>query len=221
MKIYGLEMIGPIRSRDGVKSIEIDAGTGKVHFKKDVQFDGTVTLSKDVKITKNSPSNGKVIFTTDSNGTLDWSYKSVPSGEIILFEKDTAVTGYTLLYDVDDEIVYITKGSAHGGNEGGTSTGDWDQGTHDHDAPTSYTDYHTLTLSEIPSHRHAGHNGDDFLSSTGSTHSKGGNKWTSFTETASVGGDQPHRHDLSGFVADGTVSSWRPKGRHFTRQQKN
>jgi len=60
---------------------------------------------------------GMEIF--QSGGTYS-SLPSVPKNEIILFEKDTVVLGYTLLSDVDDEVIYITKGSAAGGTAGGT-----------------------------------------------------------------------------------------------------
>lgn len=43
----------------------------------------------------------------------------VPSGETILFYKDTAVVGYNLLTTIDDKYVYITKGFAAGGETGG------------------------------------------------------------------------------------------------------
>lgn len=55
-----------------------------------------------------------------SGGTYS-SLPSVPKNEIILFEKDTVVLGYALLTTVDDEIVYISKGSAAG--VGAASTG--------------------------------------------------------------------------------------------------
>lgn len=74
----------------------------------------------------------------------------IPSGEIIIFESDTAVTGYTLQIDEDDGVVYFTKGSAEGGEEGGTdkTDGTWTQPNHTHTGPS-----HTHTG---PSHTHTG-----------------------------------------------------------------
>lgn len=51
----------------------------------------------------------------------------IPSGEKILFYKNTAVLGYSLLDTLDDKVVYVTKGSVAGGQTGGTvhSSGSW------------------------------------------------------------------------------------------------
>lgn len=72
----------------------------------------------------------------------------VPSGETILFYKDTAVTGYTLNDTLDDKVVYITKGSVAGGETGGSlhSSGTWTKPVHAHTGPS-----HTHTG---PSHDH-------------------------------------------------------------------
>ena len=82
-------------------------------------------------------------------GILNQSH-SVPSGEIILFEKDTAVAGYTLQTDKDDMVVYITKGSVAGGESGAADKtgGTWTQPNHTHTGPS-----HTHTG---PSHTHTG-----------------------------------------------------------------
>jgi hypothetical protein len=221
MKSHGLEMVGPIRSVDGVDAIEIEAGTGNILINTDLEIDGETQLDGTVKFTSDSPASGKVIVSTDGSGTFSWEYASVPSGEIFLFEKDTAVTGYTLLTSVDDAVVYITKGSAAGGETGGTnkSGGTWTQPTHEHGGLGAYTDYHTLDLTEIPSHRHDFSGFSAFVTqggNAGETHN--GKPVQSYTNY--VGGGGQHRHDLSGITADGTPSTWRPKGRNLTRQQK-
>lgn len=128
--------------------------------------------------------------------------RSIPAGEIIVFEKDTAVAGWTLKTDIDDFIIFITKGSAAGGQIGGAahSTGTW---THPN---------HTLTVDELPSHNHT------------YTYSAPSSFWfdpvatasdhvfsTSSQNTGSKGGGQAHNHG----------STWRPKARNFTRQEKN
>lgn len=67
----------------------------------------------------------------------------VPSGETILFYKDIAVLGYTLLDTLDNKTVYVTKGSAAGGETGGGihSSGQW-----------------TITGITGPSHNHNWYN---------------------------------------------------------------
>src|SRR5210317_1762417 len=112
MKSHGLEMEGAISSSDGVESIVIADVTGKVSTTKNVEVDGDAQIDGTLKITGGTPLSGKIIYTADAQGTLSYVYASVPSGETIIFDEDTAVTGYTLLTTVDDALLYITKGSA-------------------------------------------------------------------------------------------------------------
>jgi hypothetical protein len=162
---------------------------------------GFYAKSDGVYIEKDDATEIKVLdFTTDRSG-VD---ADIPSGEILLFEKDTAVTGYTLKTDKDDMGVYITKGSAAGGETGATdkTAGTWQQADH------------TLTISEMPSHAHT--QGYWYY------HYDQGEGWHYFaqgtlaaeTGTTSVnatGGGGAHNHG----------STWRYPGRNFTRQQRN
>jgi hypothetical protein len=102
---------------------------------------------------------------------------AIPSGEIVLFEKDTAVAGYTLKTDVDDRLCFISKGSAAGGQTGGTnhSSGTWTQPDHVHTGPS-----HTHTG---PSHTH---------SMEDHTHSMQGHTHTGPSHTHSM---QDHKHE--------------------------
>jgi len=222
MKSHGLEMEGAISSSDGVESIVIADVTGKVSTTKNVEVDGDAQIDGTLKITGGTPLSGKIIYTADAQGTLSYVYASVPSGETIIFDEDTAVTGYTLLTTVDDALLYITKGSAAGGETGGTdkSGGTWTQTTHDHGG---YTGYHTLTIAEMPSHRHGpAVAGKKFITSTGSGGTvKGGDNYTWVYYTGYTGGSSGHRHGLTGMASDGTANTWRPLGRNFTRQTKN
>lgn len=126
---------------------------------------------------------------------------SIPANEIILFDKDTAVAGYTLQTDKDDYLAFITKGSGAGGQTGGAdhSTGTWTQPDH------------ALTVDEIPSHNHTYTRTDGFsfwfnpVSSADTTISQ------STQNTGNTGGGNAHNHG----------STWRPKSRCMTRQKRN
>lgn len=175
-------------------------------------------------------------FTTERSGVDN----DVPSGEIILFEKDTAVTGYTLQTDKDDMAVYITKGSGAGGESGGTDKtgGTWTQPDHTHTGPS-----HTHTG---PSHRHqwfdyqatATVNNRSYNSSgtlidlTNSSTTGSGLTLQCTSRTADDHLSQDFYTSNSGTGATGasgtgatggsaTVNTWRPSGRNFTRQARN
>lgn len=146
---------------------------------------------------------------------------AIPVGEIILFEKDTAVFGYDLLTDVDDMTVMITKGSGAGGKVGGAEQGLWG---HTHGAGSLL----------VPDHNHMWNNyiagtTDKSWDSDGVTQLKfdksgfgdlgiqtqgredkfnGKDFWTQNTSLA-----------ISGSTG-APLASWRPKSRNFTRQQK-
>jgi hypothetical protein len=143
---------------------------------------------------------------------------SIPSGAIILFESDVAITGYSLLTTYDDGLVYITKGSGAAGESGATNKlgSTWSQPSHQHTGPNHQHDLsgHTHTFAGITEFEGYG---------------SGTNR--------SSGGTNSHRHDFSGttdapdinltsFSGTGltgvsaTVNTWRPQGRNFTRQQK-
>jgi hypothetical protein len=100
---------------------------------------------------------------------------SIPYGEEILFESDIAIVNYELTVEEDDGLLYVTKGSAAGGNVGGSlRTGStWTQpahshvadiepsGEHTHDAAHTHSfnhehtlTGHVLTIGELPPHTH-------------------------------------------------------------------
>ena len=157
--------------------------------------------------------------------------KSVPSGEKILFYKDTAVTGYTLQNTLDDKVVYVTKGSAAGGETGGGahSSGTWTQPNHTHTGPS-----HT---HPGPSHSHniaksdaAG--GDTTVGEnvriasthnylyTGELGGSGTNyKALKYTDAGGTGNTGAGGTGATGGSA--TVNTWRPAAYCFTLQQRN
>ena len=220
MRSDGLEMVGDINSSDGITSLEFESITGKVSTDKNIEIDGDTQIDGTLKVTGGSPTSGKILYTTNAQGTLSYVYASVPSLETIIFDEDTAVAGYVLHTGFNDGIVYITKGSAAGGETGGAykTGGTWTQPGHDHGG---YTGYHTLTLSEIPSHRHGPTSGQ-FHTTAGSYSGliQGGGRRGAFSYTGYTGGGTGHRHDLGSLTLDNTPNTWRPYGRNFTRQTK-
>ena len=76
------------------------------------------------------------------------AYADIPQNTILLIESDTAITGFSLLTNKDDMVVYITKGSVAGGAAAGTDQGTQTFASHQH---TQFTHQHTG-----PSHRHTG-----------------------------------------------------------------
>ena len=142
------------------------------------------------------------------------SLVDVPSGEIVLFESAVAVSGYSLLATVDDQLVYISSGGAAGTKPLST----WSQPNHNH--PTGS---HTLTVAEMPSHTHTF---SPLLYNVGEI--IGGGTPRGMIESTAIGssvtmsgagGGSSHNHGSTSGSA--TSSSWRPLGRNFTRQQRN
>jgi hypothetical protein len=177
--------------------------------------------------------------------------RSVPTNAVLLFESDTAVTGYTLLVDLNDLGVYITSGSGAGGQTGATGKtgGTWTLSGLSAAAHTHDLSNHTHTG---PSHTHAG---VDHLHSVSLTTGAGQNWGYPDPGRAGTSGDSApvdHNHAVSGYTAgadrsletgsNGTgatgapsnntsggasatgVSStgvWRPPGVNYTRQRRN
>jgi hypothetical protein len=138
------------------------------------------------------------------------SFGSIPTGTILLFEKDTAVVGYTLLTTLDDMVVYITKGSVAGGAIGGESKagGTW---------TTLASGSHTLTIAQMPAHRHVPNDGRKFRTGTnlgGPYDEDSGGQGADTQYTDYQGGGESHSHPAP-------ANTWRPPGRNFTRQQRN
>lgn len=117
------------------------------------------------EVTAHTPATGEltvIVTLTNGSGTkTDWTvslsapvttltYGSFPAGTTMLFYADTAPLSWTLLNTLDDKLVYVTKGSASGGQTGGTthSSGTWTQPSHSHSGPS-----HTHTG---PNHNHTG-----------------------------------------------------------------
>lgn len=199
MKFYKIQMLGRFISEyvADVSALSYNASLDKGRILYDETTD-TLYFGDDSGIGQFSPMGGA----------------SIPSTKIILFEHDTAVDGYNLLTSIDDETVYITKGSGAGGATGGAQKGTWTQPGHTHTGPS-----HTHAVG---SHTHP------FSATTSIESCYGAN--------ACSGGDNSHDHTVSGTTSastgntgsDGTgatsssatADTWRPLGRNYTRQEK-
>jgi hypothetical protein len=185
------------------------------------------------KPTWSSDEEGRLIYTEDNDriyiGTSSMfkSLIDIPYGTIVLFEANTAVSGYDLLTNVDDKLVYITKGSAAGGYTAGDEKGSWTDGL----SHTHTTSPHTLTKAEIPPHEHVVTDGyaGQYQYWGGTSYSGSSSAipyyWyllSTYLDDGSGDGllGQSHSHgDTSDAVY--TNSNWRPKGINMTRQQRN
>ena len=165
-------------------------------------------------------------------------YSDVPSGEIILFEKDSSVVGYTLLTGYDDGIVYITKGSAAGGDAGGSdkTSGTWTQPNHTHGLTT---DGHTHTITTTHTHNVPTDGWGTSGSAPGTITSGRNLVGSGLPEVAetlesiraaglsgvssggTAGGPTDSSTDTATTGGSATVGTWRPKGRNFTRQLRS
>jgi len=115
-----------------------------------------------------------------SGGALNAS--TLPSGTYMLFYQDTAPTGWTIQNTLNDKLVFVTKGSAAGGETGG--------GTH---SAGTWT-ISGLTFSGVAGTTGAGASGEGYDERSGGP-------------TPSVGG-HTHSFTPSGSVSQG--GAWRP-----------
>ncbi len=139
------------------------------------------------------------------------------SGVKMIFYADVAPTGWTLLNTLDDKILYITKGSAAGGQTGGAAhtTGTWTQPNHTHTGP-SHTHTGPSHTHTGPSHTHTHSHGKggyllDGLATTADGVSTDTNALASGTDATGASGTDAT--GASGTAATGTsatVNTWRP-----------
>lgn len=190
---------------------------------------GNRVETTNLRMTGNGPAAGKVLVAGDGIGNLSYQYASVPTGQSILFYTNTAVLGYTILDISDDDVVYVTKGTVHGGQAGGVAK-----------PGGSWSHRHGLGSITIPPHNHQWY---DYIGSAiveswqadGVTKTRWGQNRTSTTvgpmaavtsaESQSVDTDDMYTK-LSGATTGDAGdteynTTWRPKGRNFTLQQKN
>jgi hypothetical protein len=178
------------------------------------------------------------LFWEDEDGNVlqltNQGQSDIPSGEIIVFDKDTVVIGYTLKTDKDDMLLFITKGSVAGGETGGGdhSTGSWtlsgistqNESAHTHSHNHKWYENNATNVIDR-SWTSAGaardiQNGSGLKTNavykalvlpdpTGTQPM--GDMWTDNDGT----GGSAHNHTMT------LGSSWRPAARCFTRQERN
>jgi len=172
---------------------------------------GNRVQTVNLRMTGSGPAVGKILTAVDALGNVTWGsggyagIASVPTGEKILFYKNTAIFGYTIVITVDDDVVYITKGTAAGGQAGGAAKpgGTWSHnhtaGSHTH--PWSFSGNTGIVDSWSPRDEGGGSN---------TCANKGHNHFLNISgNTAAAAGNT------------GNNTTWRPKGQNFTLQQRN
>jgi hypothetical protein len=121
----------------------------------------------------------------------------IPSGTKMLFYQDTAPTGWTINNTLDDKLLFVTKGSAAGGQTGGGahSTGSWT-------ISGIAVDSHVLTTAEMPAHTHTVPHAN---STSVGPYWPGSNAIVPGTTTSSsTGGGGGHTHGVT------VTAGWRP-----------
>jgi len=118
----------------------------------------------------------------------------IPSGTKMLFYADVAPAGWTIDNTLNDKVVFVTKGSAAGGQTGGGahSTGSWT-------ISGIAADSHVLTTAEMPAHTHS-----EQGVGAGNSLASGVNYGAPFTTSGSTGGGGGHVHTAT------HTPGWRP-----------
>ena len=151
--------------------------------------------------------NNETGYIDKDNGTA-WEKATpalLPSGTQMLFYQDTAPVGWTIQDTLDDKVVYVSKGSAAGGETGGGvhSTGSW---TISGLSASTTVDGHAITIDEMPAHTHS--YSHIVAGGTQELLNSGHDNHMATFDSGSTGGNAAHTHGASTSVSqDG---SWRP-----------
>jgi hypothetical protein len=119
-------------------------------------------------------------------GTISW----IPAGTKMVFYQDVAPTGWTIANTLDDKVLFVTKGSAAGGETGGGahSTGTWTQPNHTHTTENSNV--------TVPAHTHT------FSATSGNASADHSHTYSGSTDTESA-----HTHIFTAPTGGGSVGA--------------
>jgi len=197
-----------ISSNIGAMTVQV----GALAAKSLTHGDGTAMLSGEI----GQDDYGQIAY----NKSLDRYEKAsigrdVPAGEKILFYKNTVVIGYLLLDTLDDKVVYVTKGSAAGGQTGGAvhSSGSWTQPNHSHQHNHKW-----LVNDGATEHEKTYNISGTSVAIEHSTINNTYKKIPIFTDSYAGLSDAWTNNDLT---QGATVNTWRPAAYCFTMQQRS
>ena len=226
---------------DGSATVGVNLSVGQDFDCRDAALSRDLTVSRNayvafllqansLKVQSGGPAAGKLLTAVNAAGDVTWGtggtagIASVPTGQSILFNTNNTVLGYTILNVSDDDVVYVTKGTIHGGQAGGAAKpgGSW---TQDHTHPFSGSGVHNHKIYEIISK-----NGYSWASD-GTTLRNWSASADSYNGICTEADDDEFAVNeqwsknasvnISGTTGGPTGSTWRPKGRNFTLQQRN
>jgi hypothetical protein len=207
-----------------------DSGTHKADI---ISLPGTIGVAyigATAAITALANLNGKVAFDTTlyqpkMNTGSAWAiYSPVPTGFKTVVYADTAQTGWTLDNTLDDKVLFVTKGSAAGGDTGGSThdTGTWTQPNHTHTGPSHVHKWLNI-VSSTASDDQSYDSGGSAVDLGRAADNKASNVFTIPVEEYTKGPDQDYYTAAGGTGAtggDATANSWRPAAYCFTVQSK-
>lgn len=141
--------------------------------------------------------NGGLFYNTSVNALQfrkagSWDTITIPSGTVAVFNQTNAPVGWTKLTDVDNAALRVVSGTAGSG------------GTQDFTAAfTSHTvtgtvGNTTLTINQIPSHRHSLNYYYNVFLTAGGPYEIAARDSGTGAYTTWVGGGQPHTHSFTG-----------------------
>jgi hypothetical protein len=156
---------------------------------------------------------------TATGVTTTLAYNMIQANAKVLFYTDTAPQAFTLDNTMDDKLVFVTKGSAAGGQTGGQahSAGTWTQPNHTHTGPS-----HTHAAGSLVGGNHTHpitRTGGSMVGAEGTSE-----KCPAVTDSGGSGSSISGSTGAEGTGATGggaTANTWRPASYNFILCTKN